>query len=79
MPYDVSDFVDAPVITKNRMEQIRVFKHQFMGTTLISVRLFSPRGIPLDKGICLQPEHWRLVLPHLEKLLALDDEGGDTS
>jgi len=75
--YDTSDFKDAEVIRKNSMEWIRVFRHSFMGTDLISVRLFTRKGVPLDRGIALQPSQWKQVLPHLEKLLAVEAQDDD--
>lgn len=77
MKYDTSDFEAAEPIQKNALEWIRVFPHSFMGTDLISVRLFTRKGVPLDRGIALQPKHWRLVLPHLEKLLAVEAQDDD--
>lgn len=75
MSFDTSDFENAEQIEKNGREHIRVFRHKYMETPLISVRLFSPRGVPSYKGISLKPEHWKQVLPILEKLLndAIDE------
>lgn len=70
MDFDKSDFENVEAIKKNSLEYIRVFRHEYMGTPLVSIRLFNCKCFPSHKGISLQPEHWKQVLPLLKKLLA---------
>ncbi|WP_136524650.1 transcriptional coactivator p15/PC4 family protein [Geomonas ferrireducens] len=64
----------------NGGEKIKVGVKKYRGVEILSIRkwflnAYEQKWFPTTKGINLSVQRWRQILPELERLLDIEDEG----
>ena len=62
-------------LKKNAGEDLLIRRTEFHGKDLLDVRVFAvngPEPVPTKKGLCLQPDTWRELLPMIAEVLEVE-------